>query len=50
MFRLAENSFSTRIFYSCPQVKLFPRFISAPPLSPHANLVPSLAEKVEVTM
>ena len=34
MFRLPENSFSTRIFHSCPQVKLSPRFISSPPPPP----------------
>ena len=29
MFRLPESSFSTRIFYSCPQVKVSTRFISS---------------------
>ena len=50
LFRLPENSFSTRIFYLYPQVKLSLRFISSPPLFPHTNLVPPLAEKVEETM
>ena len=50
LLRLLENSFSTRIFYLCPQVKLSPRFISSPPLFPHTNLVPPLAEKEEETM
>ena len=46
MFRLPENSFSTTIFHSCPQVKLPQVHI----ITILANLVSPLAEKGEETM
>ena len=36
-FILPENSFSTRIVYSCPQAKLSPMFISSPLPLPHLH-------------
>ena len=45
VFRLPENSFSTRIFHSFSQVKFSPRFLSSPPppspFSPHKSGSPS---------